>query len=549
MEALNHLLFNKLWSYFLSRSIVRFFLILYSTTLEGIILWISRWPRICGMLVFISNIWVLTGMLTNRRIIIHLTGFRLILEILLTIWLKVRAMSLVLLASGWCITPMIGHRLCIWCLGLIFLPHVFNDLIVVNLKITFVVWSMLSLSIRLRCWINVILCSFSWSAVIGVSLALLIWLIILRWSAAIRALLVVVTGLMLVPSMSIMVSSLLGVTSWGMSIIDFLMLIIFLMLRWLINLWFFLMLEHVDCIIWHMTSQIHFFLVGSIDVQDVVWVVIELWLIIVAVVIHLLSLFLLNFLILVWIFNLCVQDVLIKLLLVVIKILDQVGKFSATLMMQLGWTASLITVFFEGGVWSFLGQDVLSRISIILFYKIKNLRAANVVNLFWYRFLDHFIIVKLILLLRIEINLLTMLWIQQILLDILGSWLSYFFRDASNLVRKYSPVESILEGVVSKLTFCLLGDVVIMVGRCHPFLVWFLLHLNVLNLYLLFIFHISPFVDYIDGLLDLLTSIVGLVPAIVSIDKFFTWRLDNWWWFSLLIWFFRITDCSHISLL
>lgn len=537
MEALNHLLFNELWSYFLGRSIVRFFLILYSTTLEGIILWISRWPRICGMLVFISNIWVLTGMLTNRRIIIHLTGFRLILEIMLTIWLKVRAVSLVLLASGWCITPMIGHRLCIWCLGLIFLPHVFNDLIVVNLKITFVVWSMLSLSIRLRCWINVILCSFSWSAIIGVSLALLIWLIILRWSAAIRALLVVVTGLMVVPSMSIMVSSLLGVTSWWMSIIDFLMLIIFLVLRWLVNLWFFLMLEHVDCIILHMTSQIHFFLVGSIDVQDVVWVVIELWL------------FLLNFLILVCIFNLCVQNVLIKLLLVVIKILDQVGKFPATLMMQLGWTASLITVFFEGGVWSFLGQDVLSRISIILFYKIKHLRAANVVNLFWYRFLDHFIIVKLILLLRIEINLLTMLWIQQILLDILGSWLSNFFRDAGNLVRKYSPVESILEGVVSKLTFCLLGDVVIMVGRRHPFLVWFLLHLNALNLLILFIFHISPFVDYIDGLLDLLKSIIGLVPSIVSIDKFFTWRLDNWWWFSLLIWFFRITDCSHISLL
>ena len=458
-------------------------------------------------------------------------------------------MPLVLLASRWCIATMIGHRLCIWCLGLIFLPHVFNDLIVVNLKVTFVVWSMLSLSIRLRCWIYVILCSFSWSAVIGVSLALLIWLIILRWSAAIGALLEVVTGLMLVPSMSIMVSSLLGVTSWWMSMIDFLMLIIFLVLRWLINMWFFLMLEHVDCIIWHMTSQIHIFLVRSIDVQDVVWVVIELWLIIVAVVIHLLWLFLFNFLLLVWIINLCVQDVLIKLLLVVIKILDQVWKFSATLMMQLGWTASLITVFFEGGVWSFLGQDVLSRISIILFDKIKDLRAANMVNLFWYRFLDHFIIVKLILLLRIEINLLTMLWIQQILLDILGSWLPYFFRDAGNLIRKYSPVESILKGVVSKLTFCLLGDVVIMVGRCHPFLEWFLLHLNVLNLLLLFIFHIPSFVDYIDGLLDLLTSIVGLVPAIVSIDKFFTWRLDNWWWLSLLICFFRITDCSHISLL
>lgn len=119
-----------------------------------------------------------------------------------------------------------------------------------------------------------------------------------------------------------------------------------------------------------------------------------------------------------------------------------------------------------------------------------------------------------------------MLWTQQILLNILSSRLPDLFGDVGDLVRENPLVESILKGVVSKLTFGLLGDVVIIFGR--PFLMWFLLHLNVLNLLLLFFFHISPSVDDIDGLLDLLTSIVGLVPSIVRIYKLFAWRLDNW---------------------
>ena len=174
--------------------------------------------------------------------------------------------------------------------------------------------------------------------------------------------------------------------------------------------------------------------------------------------------------------------------------------------------------------------------SIILFDEIKNLSAAIVVDLFWDRFLGHFILVELILFVRVLVNLM-MLWVHQIVLDILCSSLPYFFWDTSDLVLKYSfaegIVQRILKGVVSKLTFCLLGDVVIIFRR--PFLMWFLLHLDILNLLLLFFFHISPIVDHFNGLLNLLTSIVGLVPSIVRIDKFFTWRLDNWWCLSLLI--------------
>ena len=142
------------------------------------------------------------------------------------------------------------------------------------------------------------------------------------------------------------------------------------------------------------------------------------------------------------------------------------------------------------------------------------------VDLFWDGFLDHFI------LLRIEVNLFSVPWIQQILLDILCSRLPDFLGDIVDLVRENPFVESVLEGVVSKLTLCLLGDVVVMIG--HLFFMWFLLHLDELNLLLLFFFHISSIVDDIDGLFDLLTSIVGLVPSIVRIDKLFTWRLDNW---------------------
>jgi len=357
VEALDHFLFNLLYSYLLVWGIMRLFhLVLYSTTFEGVVLRISRWPRICGMLVFISNIGVLTGMCTNWRIVKHLTGFGLILEFLLAVWLKVRALPLLIRPPRWGLATLIRHRLCAWCLGLIFLPHIFDGNILIDLKVTFVVWPMLSLKIGVRCWGDVICGSFSWSAVIRHRVALLVLLIIWWWSAAtIRALL-----LTLVPSLRILVPRLLGVTSCSTSTIAFLMffmiLIIFLVLRWLNNLWFFLMLEHSN---WHIISHIHLIFVCSIDIQDVIWEVIDLlWLIVVAVVIHWFRLFWLRYhvLILVWHFNLCVQDVLIKRQLVVIKIIDHVGKFSSTLMMQYSWTTSLITAWFKGGVWSFLGQ-------------------------------------------------------------------------------------------------------------------------------------------------------------------------------------------------
>ena len=64
--------------------------------------------------------------------------------------------------------------------------------------------------------------------------------------------------------------------------------------------------------------------------------------------------------------------------------------------------------------------------SIILFDEIKNLSAAIVVDLFWDRFLGHFILVELILFVGILVNLM-MLWVHQIVLDILCSSLPYFF--------------------------------------------------------------------------------------------------------------------------
>lgn len=103
----------------------------------------------------------------------------------------------------------------VWGLGLIFLPHVLDDFTVINLEVTLVVWPMLSLKIGLRrCRIDVILCSFSGSAVVaGVSIARLILLIILGWSSVVRTPFVGVTGLILVHSIRVVVSRSLGVTS------------------------------------------------------------------------------------------------------------------------------------------------------------------------------------------------------------------------------------------------------------------------------------------------------------------------------------------------
>ena len=95
---------------------------------------------------------------------------------------------------------------------------------------------------------------------------------------------------------------------------------------------------------------------------------------------------------------------------------------------------------------------------MILFNKIKDLSTGAIaVDLFWNRFLYHIILIELILLVRVVISvLLTKLWVHEIVLNVMGSRLPDLLRDARDLLLKYSLVEGILKGVVSKLTFCLL---------------------------------------------------------------------------------------------